>query len=493
MNKPLLSTPTTEIVSFGAPAARSTYTPPTSKKGITMSYDTTTDTCTVKGSYNAAATASHPTLSAPPRGERRRDWPEDLHSCAYHGLAGDFVRAIEPNTESDPAAILCQFLVAFGTTVGRGPHVLVEADEHHAQLFLVIIGDSSRGRKGTSWGRVQALFSGLTDWPGVKNGLSTGEGLKYHVRDALTTFEFDRAAGRSVEVQTDPGVADKRLLAYEPEFAQVLRAASRNGNTLSATIRAAWDCGKLASLTKTDPTTATGAHVNIIAHITIDELRREITSTDIANGFVNRFLFMCARRSKELPHGGADMAPEQRTYFLEKLGRARDRARSLGRVRMTEGAAQLWAKMYAHLSNGPDGLLGAATARAEAQCLRLALIYGLLDEATEIDVPHLRAARAVWERAAASARVVFGTSMGDPIADEILRALRAEGAGGMTRTQISDLFRRHKSAERITSALEFLQRRGLAELEQHATAGRTCEVWRASSANEPQFGLSAAA
>ena len=38
---------------------------------------------------------------------------------------------VEPNTESDPAAILIQFLVSFGALVGRGPHYRVEGDEHH--------------------------------------------------------------------------------------------------------------------------------------------------------------------------------------------------------------------------------------------------------------------------------------------------------------------------------------------------------------------------
>jgi hypothetical protein len=36
-----------------------------------------------------------------------------LGDDAYHGIAGELVRAIEPTTEADPAAILLQFLAAF--------------------------------------------------------------------------------------------------------------------------------------------------------------------------------------------------------------------------------------------------------------------------------------------------------------------------------------------------------------------------------------------
>jgi ATP phosphoribosyltransferase regulatory subunit HisZ len=106
-----------------------------------------------------------------------------------------------------------------------------------------------------------------------------------------------------------------------------------------------------------------------------------------------------------------------------------------------------------------SGLFGAATARAEAQVVRLAMLYALLDEKAQIDMPHLLAALALWEYAEASARHVFGSSLGDPIADEILRAVRAAGQDGMTRTQIRDLFKRNCSAERIGAALDLLARR----------------------------------
>jgi hypothetical protein len=106
-----------------------------------------------------------------------------------------------------------------------------------------------------------------------------------------------------------------------------------------------------------------------------------------------------------------------------------------------------------------ERLDGHHTARAEAQVVRLAMLYALLDEKAQIDMPHLLAALALWEYAEASARHVFGSSLGDPIADEILRAVRAAGQDGMTRTQIRDLFKRNCSAERIGAALDLLARR----------------------------------
>ncbi|TAK83993.1 MAG: hypothetical protein EPO20_16075 [Betaproteobacteria bacterium] len=388
------------------------------------------------------------------------------------------MRAISPQTEADEAALVMQVLVSFGVLVGRGPHIRVESDRHCGNLFALIVGDTAKARKGTSWGRIKDIFARirsanvLASWPPVVEGLSSGEGLKWAVRDPSATPA--KKGGQSV---VDPGVVDKRLLVVESEFAQVLRQCARAGNTLSAIIRVAWDGGKLQTLTKNDPITATGAHIAIIGHITAAELRAELTQTDTANGFANRFILMCAKRSKMLPFGGDQMDEAVMSHFAARLGKAAGKAMSLGPVSMADDARQLWGAVYPELSQGHPGLFGAVTARAEAQCLRLALSYALLDELTVIKAEHVKAALAVWKRAEASARHLFGQALGDSVADAIRGALRQAGAGGMTRTQISALFLRHHNAERIQAALNLLQSRGLARFEKQLTAGAPKEIW----------------
>ena len=405
--------------------------------------------------------------------------PDPLIGAAFHGLAGEIVKVIEPHTEADPAALMVQVLIAFGALVGRGPHVRVEGDQHHGNLFALLAGETSKARKGTSWGRVQEIFSRVAGWPQVVSGLSSGEGLKFAVRDAIRKIERDKKTRTTEEIEVDPGVQDKRLLVVEAEFAQVLRQAPRAGNTLSATVRSAWDTGTLRTLTKTDPITATGAHISIIGHITIDELRAELTATDAANGFANRFLFMCVKRSKVLPFGGDAIDAGLLADLSRRIEQAAARPRVCSEVTMTAAARNAWAKVYPTLSEGYPGLFGAVTARSEAQCLRLALVYALMDDAASIDLPHLLAALALWERAQDSARFIFGSAVGDPVADEILRALRVTGATGLTRTEIRDLFKRHEKSERIDAALDLLTRRNLARSEKRPTAGAPVEIWRA--------------
>jgi hypothetical protein len=427
-----------------------------------------------------AAAAAAPPLPA------ELPWPDPLAPEAFHGLAGAIVRAIEPATEADPAAILLQTLVGFGSQVGRTAYCEVESDRHHANEFVVLVGKSSKARKGTSWGRVHGfLQSADPDWAGsrVQTGLSSGEGLVWAVRDPITKREKSGGEkGRPVhykEVEADPGVSDKRLLVLEPEFANVLKQTERQGNTLSALIRQSFDSGSLGTLVKNSPARATGAHISMVGHITRDETNRYLTATEQANGFANRYLWVCARRSKLLPDGGK-VDPGVMARLQGKLKDALAFARKQGLLCRDAEAGGIWRGVYGDLSAERPGLTGCILGRAEAHVLRLSLLYALLDKSAQVRAPHLMAALAVWDYCEASARYVFGDGLGDPVADELLRLLRGSPAG-LTRTEIRDFFGRNQSADRLGRALALLVESRLARCErQQQTGGRPAERWLAA-------------
>lgn len=416
-----------------------------------------------------------------------RTWPDPIRPEAYHGLAGEIVSVIEPHSEVDPVALLVQLLTAFGNVVGRGPRFTVEADVHCMNIFAVLVAVTSKGRKGMSWSHISRLFMTVaSEWVRecVQSGLSSGEGIIWAVRDPTQKKEPVKRGGRVVEYQTvttDHGVQDKRLFVMEPEFASPLKVMRREGNTLSTTIRQAWDRGDLRVLTKNSPVRATGAHISIIGHITPEELRRSLETTEMGNGFANRFLWVAVRRSKCLPEGGrlyeVNLQP-----LLTRLRSAVEHARGVRLLQRDEEAREVWREVYPKLSEGRTGLLGAVTSRAEAQVMRLASIYALLDRSHMVRLPHLRAALALWDYAEASAQFVFGNSLGDPIADEILRALKASPRG-LTRTEIRDHFGRNQESHRIGLALALLVEHGLAQFSKEESGGRPTQRWIAVAPN----------
>jgi len=400
-------------------------------------------------------------------------WPL-LDEAAYHGLVGEIVRLFEPHSESDPVGILLQILVVFGNIIGHSPYYLVEGDQHHSNLFVALVGTSSKGRKGTSSGRVRSITQGADEFWSIErcvSGLSSGEGLINAVRDEVKKWNVKEKC----EEILDPGIKDKRLMVEEQEFASALAVMERHGNTISTVIRNAWDGRRLQTITKSSPLTATKAHISIVAHITESETRSRLTRTDMANGFANRFLFCSVKRSKFLPHGG-NLDETELIKMAERFKVAVDVAKNAGRVTMTKAAAEAWTQVYPELSAEKPGLLGAVVARAEAQTIRLAQLYALVDRKHAIDVVHLEAAIAVWTYCEASAIRIFGDSLGDPVADEILRALRRT-KNGMSRSEIRDLFARHGKADQITVALATLLAFGKARFEERRTSGRPVEMW----------------
>jgi hypothetical protein len=144
---------------------------------------------------------------------------------------------------------------------------------------------------------------------------------------------------------------------------------------------------------------------------------------------------------------------------------------------MTADAAAAWAAAYLELSAEQPGLVGAIIARAEAQVIRLSLIFALLDMTDMITPRHLEAAMAVWAYCEDSALRIFGDSLGDPLADDILRALRQSAHSGMTRTEISNLFGRHRTTDQVGAALQLLKTKGRIRSGSKRTNGRPSEVW----------------
>lgn len=374
-----------------------------------------------------------------------------LSDVALYGLPGDIVRKIVPETESHPAGLLVQTMMFFGNIIGRSAYYQVESTRHYANIFAVKVGVTSKARKGTGSDRIDAVYEYVDQsWFSTRKqgGLSSGEGLIVAVQDQVLGEDEE---GNPVVVE--PGVSDKRLLAYEGEFAQVLSVMQRQGATISTNIRNAWDGKPLQTMT-IKPRRATNHTISILGDITGFELKSMLTQQDSTNGFANRFLWVHVERCGLKPFGGEDLdfTPE-----VERLKTAIEFARRQRRVFMDRNAREMWVRAYERLATDNPGLFGAVISRGEAHVIRLALIYAMMDRSDHIRSEHLYAALALWQYCEDSARYIF-----DGITEEqqmIVDFLQANGTA--TRTAIlKALFRGNRKAGLIAADLDALIRRG---------------------------------
>jgi hypothetical protein len=402
----------------------------------------------------APSSAFAPEPSAPPL--------PTLPKPALDGLAGLVLRSLAPNTEADPAAILLQFLAAFGNLVGPGPHCIVGNTRHGLNLFVVLVGESSKARKGTSWRQIAGLFSQVDPlWTSrrISTARPTANGLVFAVRDQQP-------------------VTDRRLFVLSEEFASVLHVLGQRTGQLSPLLRCAWDGGDLSAGSERHLLQATRPHISMVGHVTQGELAHHLSRTESHNGFANRCLWAGDRRSHPLPDGGS-LPPEQLTALSDELRRCLNWVQSQTGLLFcrTEAARELWNDCYPTLSEGRQDAFGAATSRAEAQVLRLSAIYAALDCSPLVEACHLLAALAVWDYCQASARLFFDATPVDPILRRISQALTASPAGGLSKTQIGVLFHGHVSIERIDRALAELTSLGLISCATQAGRGRPSTLW----------------
>lgn len=392
-----------------------------------------------------AGYGEQPTISATSVNKvttRKSSAPIDADKAAYHGPIGDLAEAYRGQTEAHPIAILVMGLCGAGNCIGRNPFFRVGRTKHYTIENAMVVGSSSYGRKGTAQDCADDVFRDVDpEWVEYNRltSLSSGEGLVDAVRDAKGD---------------DPGIVDKRLWVVSTEMSEIFRVLQRDGSTLSPKLRAAYDGKSLHVQTRKSPLHATDPHISVCGHAPQDELIKLLRNNpELTNGFCNRFLVVWTYRYCQLPDGGhPDGAEIER--IVRRLKEVIGVATNVGQMVRDEQASKLWRAIYADLNQELPGIRGTFLARGPCHCLRLSMLYALLDGSATIRKVHLEAALAIWRYVEQSVAFIFGDSTGDKIADNILQAIRQEP--GVSRTDISNALNRNVAAVEITDCLQRL-------------------------------------
>ncbi|WP_320007624.1 bifunctional DNA primase/polymerase [Maridesulfovibrio sp.] len=383
-------------------------------------------------------------------------WPIPAKNVFY-GLAGEFAQFAVEQSEADPIGVLATFLCRFGVEIGHSPHMFA-GEKQYGRINVVLVGQSSKARKGTSALPIRELFSfNEKQWIPAHTSqgpLSSGEGLIHAIRDPEHKFQVDKSTGVCESITTDPGVEDKRLFILDQEFAGALACTKREGNTLSTIIRTLFDGGTIEPLTKTSRLVATNPHVAITTHITLQELHARLDRVEIFNGFANRFLWLCVRRTKLIPFP-EPLNVSMVKQFQDKLISLLKLSKSRSQMDFSPEAKKEWGDIYPFLAKERADLLGSVLNRSEAYVRRIALIYALLDGCESVELSHLRAALSLWDFCEQSAQFIFAGMETDSTCQKILEALEESG-GSLDTSGLYKFFGNHISKKKMTVALNNL-------------------------------------
>ncbi len=128
-------------------------------------------------------------------------------------------------------------------------------------------------------------------------------------------------------------------------------------------------------------------------------------------------------------------------------------AHSVNEITFHSDSKSIWIALYPELSKDHPGLVGAVINRAEAQVLRLAMIFALLDCSNIILPDHLYAAIATWRYCEDSAKLIFSDHEPDSYANKILESLKE---GPKTKSDFHSLFNRKLKAKKLNRILKEL-------------------------------------
>lgn len=383
----------------------------------------------------------------------------------YAGILGDITMAAAPTTEADPVGIYASLLAGTGAFIGPGPYVRIGNTRHPLLIWPLLLGRTGSGRKGEATGTAEIFLRRAAPDTADRrtvSGLSSGEGLIERIRDG-----------------DDPASQDKRLLVIEPEFTSVMARSRREGSTLAAVQRQAWD-GRALTVLNRQQLRASGSHVAIIGHITPQEFRLRLAEADMTGGTYNRYLPLFVERSRRLPiPEGVDENIVGR--LSGRLYDGIDEAREVSAIQLAADAVKLWTgELYDELTEGDEEDRAEAefTRRAAPYCLRVAGLLSALDGRALIGADDLAAAAAVVRYSIASARYVLDRQARNPRLDRIRRAVDEAGAEGLARTEISGLFSRNLPKATLGELLAELVADEQYEETQKATRGRPALTYR---------------
>ncbi|QXP89108.1 DNA-primase RepB domain-containing protein [Methylococcus capsulatus] len=392
--------------------------------------------------------------------------PPKPDPAMLYGLAGDVARISAAGTEVNPVAAAACFLSFLGANVGRDLYLPVGNTWHHARAFTLHVGRTGRGRKGDSMSlvnrirrRMEEVHAG-TLGQSHHGGLSTREGLALLIHDGYTLGK-----------EEVPPIEDKRLWVVESEFANVLHQGKRDGNTLSAALRDAWDGVSIRPAVKSCRVWASSPHIGLHACVTPGELLSMLESRELTNGFANRFLIFWAEKTGSVPFP----EPTSNSTVDDLAGRVADVVRwakggypatkDTRRMMLSDEASRLYADAYTReltRSEASDVLTGLME-RAAPYALRLAMLFAIMDKVLVIQPCHLDAALAWVRYWRQSVRFIFAAKANTEESQERVEHARkiiaflSTRPDGATRTEINDkCFMRNVPAKKIDFAIQLL-------------------------------------
>ena len=373
-------------------------------------------------------------------------FPPDPDPIAYGGVLGQCVYDLAEGTDASLVGLLGSLLAFAGALIPG------KAYFHRWQTsspYIVLVGESSIGRKGTAMMRASdamKLASGneVSVNRIVLDGLNSGEGLVASLAYKRETYPSHPTVG----------------LVFEEEFASLLASRGREGSTLDQKMRTAFDGGPISNRRSGETKSVLPPYwLGALVAITPTELREKFNAGAMNSGSANRWLYLPVVRRDVMPDNREPEFQDGRLEHVHAAIMAADN--SAAQVGVDQDVITALVAYGDWLPDVSWGIARDLTRRLPVIAFRIALIHALVDRDLRVTLKHLNRALALTEYARHGIPWVFREIVGDKDADLLLRHLRASGR--LTKTMITREILRDPGRQQ--AAIDVLRGLGLADIE----------------------------
>jgi hypothetical protein len=347
------------------------------------------------------------------------EFPQAPDEAAFGGILGQLVGNLAEGTDASLVGLLGSVLAVAGAVI---PARAYFHREHTSSPFITLVGESSVGRKGTAMNRALDAFRHAVSIDTVNrlllDGLNSGEGL-------VSALDYQK----KIHPQ-EPAVG----LVFEEEYATLIASRGREGSTLDAKMRLAFDGGSLSNRKASETKTVLPPYwLPALVAITPIELKTRAEAGGLQSGSMNRWLHLPVVRRKLEP--ALDLPKFSDRLKAELVDVHRRAVNKQPRLDVDPAVQSMLSGYADFLAENAIGLAADLTKRFPVIAFRIALIHALVEGSAVVGHGHLIRALALTEYARQGIPWVFGDTIGDKEAAYLYRQL--VDAGRLTQTAIT--------------------------------------------------------
>lgn len=228
--------------------------------------------------------------------------------------------------------------------------------------------------------------------------------------------------------------------------------------------------------------------VSFLSASTPSWLLRAVNPDVIEGGFTSRVCFIVSEEPKRQSPWPEPLDDALRGKLQDDLRAIRDKAGSVSRIQISEGARRTYDKWYKNRTHYRDVFRASFQSREDAHILRLAALLSINDNTWVIQHTHIVAAigivtqvredgAAIFEGTGSNSRLIIGI---DKVRDKLLAA----GINGLPQRELTKAVAGYMNAEHMTTALEIMKELGMVQQFQNiqVSRGRPVTIWRGTGA-----------